>query len=76
MEILENGRLAIFCLSSRRCYQKEKETISGWFKTHLFTNNRSFQTTLTEENVSNPIQDEGDVAISHFPDDTGNDKQR
>lgn len=32
--------------------------------------------TLTEENVSNPIQDEGDVAISHFPDDTGNDKQR
>jgi len=26
--------------------------------------------------ASLPIQDEGDVAISHFPDDTGNDKQR
>lgn len=30
---------------------------------------------LTEENFPNPIQDEGDVAISHFPHDTGNEKQ-
>lgn len=32
--------------------------------------------TLTEENFPHPIQDEGDVAISYFPHDTGNEKQR
>ena len=35
-----------------------------------------YRMTLTEENFPNPIQDEGDVAISHFPHDTGNEKQR